>query len=209
MWKVSLVGIAALLFAAQPASAGSSWELVEDDDGIKVWSREVGGSNVRQVKATKVVALAPERIWAVLVDTESYVEFMPYLESVEILEKVSASVSYLYQKVDAPLVDARDYVIRVTMKADPDKGVWTRSWVPAHHPSSPPENDDAVRLKVLEGQWTLKRLAPGKTEVTYFLHTDPGGSIPTWIANKANKSSVPTLLSAVAKRSADPNYRRD
>jgi hypothetical protein len=60
----------------------------------------------------------------------------------------------------------------------------------------------------VKGNWTIEKLTDTQTRITYYLYTDPGGSIPNWIANKANKQSVPDLLDAVRKRAANPAYKR-
>jgi len=43
-----------------------------------------------------------------------------------------------------------------------------------------------------------------RTRATYALFTDPGGSIPSFIANKANTTALPDLFAAVRKLSAAP-----
>ena len=52
------------------------------------------------------------------------------------------------------------------------------------------------------GAWILEPMGDGKkTRVTYQLHTHPGGSIPSWIANKSNTIAIPDLFKAVKTRS--------
>jgi len=69
--------------------------------------------------------------------------------------------------------------------------------------------DGVVRISTCEGYWSLERLSPASTRVIYWLYTDPGGSIPAWIANKANKTSVPDLMRAVPRALAQPEWQRD
>ncbi len=63
-------------------------------------------------------------------------------------------------------------------------------------------------MTVCDGTWTVERLGSQSTRLEYWLYTDPGGSIPTWIANKANNTSVPDLLDAVRKRAHDPQWKK-
>ena len=61
--------------------------------------------------------------------------------------------------------------------------------------------DGVIRLKVNTGSWTMEPIDGGKrTLATYQLLTDPGGSIPTFIANKANTKALPELFARVRKR---------
>src|SRR5258706_3963 len=49
--------------------------------------------------------------------------------------------------------------------------------------------------------WPLEPIDGGKRTLgTYQLLTDPGGSIPTFIANKANTTALPELFARVRKR---------
>ena len=88
----------------------------------------------------------------------------------------------------------------VSVKLDPAKKLGTTWTVSTEGPA---ESDKAVRLKVNDGSWTLEPLDGGKrTRATYYLYTDPGGSIPSWIANKANTMALPDLFEAIRKRAA-------
>ena len=39
------------------------------------------------------------------------------------------------------------------------------------------------------------------------LFTDPGGSLTTFIINKANRSTIPDLFEVLRKQSQEPRYR--
>ena len=70
-------------------------------------------------------------------------------------------------------------------------------------PAEVPEKDGIVRVKINTGAWILAPLAGGKrTRITYRVSTNPGGSIPTWLANKSNTTAIPDLFKAVRKRAA-------
>ena len=58
-----------------------------------------------------------------------------------------------------------------------------------------------MRLTRISGSWTLEPLEGGRrTRAVYRLLTDPGGSIPGFIANRANTSALPRLFAQVRKR---------
>lgn len=90
-------------------------------------------------------------------------------------------VSELYTRFAMPWpVKARDSVIQVTTRTDADGSV-TRLLKAL--PDRLPEERDFVRVQRVDGQWQLKPLADGKVEVAYEAHTEPGGSVPSWLAN--------------------------
>jgi ribosome-associated toxin RatA of RatAB toxin-antitoxin module len=200
----AITACAALALAAQP----QTWEEVDDDNGIRVWARDVAGSNIREVKAESIVNLPAERIWAALDDVRTYPEFMPYVIKGQLIGPAGPNANYEYQLIDPPFVSRRDYPLRVTVREDADKGLYTRSWVPAND-KGPPATDGVVRIEVCKGAWTIEKLGSQSTRVEYYLYTDPGGNIPDWIANRANSTSVQDLVDAVRKRARNPTWKKD
>lgn len=47
-----------------------------------------------------------------------------------------------------------------------------------------------------------------KTDVTYFLRSDPGGLLPAWIIDRVNRIALPDVIHAVEKRMTDSDYDR-
>jgi len=185
------------------------WDEVKNDDGIRVFARDVPGSSIREVKVETVIYAPAERIWAVVNDQPHYVEFMPYVIEVKVLpEDAGPNARYEYHLIDPPLIDRRDYTLKATFEANPVEGRFRRSWSAAND-KGPGLNGGVVRVSICEGYWQLERLNDSATRVTYWLYTDPGGAIPSWMANKANTTSVPNMIRAVRNRSLNPGWRRD
>jgi len=55
-----------------------------------------------------------------------------------------------------------------------------------------------VRINVNDGFWKLEP-SDGKTHATYYLYTDPGGAVPKFVANFANRTAVPNVFKAIRK----------
>ena len=202
MTKHALLILVTLLGADNP----NKWEKVEDSDRIQVWARDVPGSPIREIKAVCVIGMPAKRIWDTLADIDHYTEFMPYVEKAFIVSRFDGG-HYEYQLIDPPLVDERDYTVKVTLEVDEAAGRFKRSWAPAND-KGPKKPEDVVRVEINQGYWQIIAKGPDSAEVTYYLYTDPGGSIPNWIANKANKTSVPDLMRAVRSRSVNPKWTR-
>ena len=213
MNKFALRAVAAAALFAPVARADDTgwekkaWECFRPERGCHiqrccelsfgVWVREKTGTDVREVRAVGEVDAPPERVYDVLTDFEHYAEFMPYLEDSKVIRRTQ-DVVVTWAIMNAPMVSRRDWVVQV--KLDPEHKTGT-SWTVSKE--GPGASDRAVRLTVNEGSWKLEPLDGGKrTRATYYLFTDPGGSIPTWIANKANTSALPDLFEAIRKRSA-------
>ncbi|MBJ80839.1 MAG: cyclase [Myxococcales bacterium] len=188
-------------------SAASQWEKASESDGLTIWSRDVGNDRVREIKVETVLDFPAERVWNVVRDVNNFSEFMPYVIEAKIIKKVDEKNWYQYQRLDPPLVDMRDYVLKVTTENKPPEATYYLRWA-AEHEIGPKPREDAVRLKLCDGSWTLKALGPNRTHLTYWLYTDPGGSIPGWVARKANTVSLPDLIASVRNRSKDPKWKR-
>jgi len=64
-------------------------------------------------------------------------------------------------------------------------------------------------VKINDGSWTLEPIDDGaRTRATYLLYTDPGGSLPTFLINKANSSTIPDIYEALRKHSQDDRYKK-
>lgn len=195
-------GLVALCLVAPGEPA---WEPVKDADGVRVFARAVGSGGVREVKAETVVATPPPRVLAVLEDVEHYVDFMPYMSEARVLRRFAGG-HIEYQHIDPPFVDERDYALEVRITTDAD-GTLRRRWTEANG-EAPPPVEGRVRVPINRGSWTLAPLPGGRTAITYHVHSDPGGSLPAWLVNKANTTSIPDLLVAVRQRAIDPTWKR-
>lgn len=189
-----------LLSADKPASV--PWVSAGEDDGITILSRSRPGSDVHEMKAQGVIDAPPIEIWKALRDYDHYTQTMPYTEKSKVVEKAAdGKVLWFYSVINAPLVSRRDYTIKVTDETDykNGKGKMKVSWTAAPDKGPKPQ-DGIVRVKINDGYWELQPLANGtKTYATYYVYTDPGGSLPTWIVNKANGTAVPDVFNAIKK----------
>jgi hypothetical protein len=136
---------------------------------------------------------------------------MPYTVDAKVLGKDEGDkVIYFYSRLDLPLVDNRDYMIKITDDSDWKEGAgylkvsWTCADIKKGDPRYVELKDGVVRTPVNDGYWKLDPIDNGnKTWAIYYVHSDPGGSVPKWIANKANSTAVPNVFAAIRKVVAD------
>lgn len=180
------------------------WEEAAKKKGITVYFRQRAGSSVSEVKAVGLVDAPPSAVWKVIRDYPNYPKQMPYVEESRVVaSEEEGKVLAVYCVINAPFVDRRDYVIRVRDESDwrDGKGFMKSTWTTANELTPKPKND-VVRVKIAEGHWLLEPRENGqKTFATYYLNTDPGGSLPKWIVNRANSSAIPDVFEAVRKYS--------
>ena len=203
-----LLAVTALAFGlSSPAQA--AWKrATQTKDGIVVDVRAEKGSSIVTVRGTWTAAKqTPKRLWKAVNDLERYTEFMPYLEVAKVLKREGRS-TWQYYCLDTPIISDRDYTLKLTTDANPGKdGRWRVSWVSANA-AGPKPKAGKVRVKVATGSWQFDSVQGGKaTKITYTVRSDPGGSIPSWIANRANRQAVPDVMRALLKQSKKSLYQ--
>lgn len=199
----------ALLLTAAPLFARpADWEKRSDEDGIQVFAREVPGSRVREMKAVGLVDAPPVACYRVVSDLDNYVHTMPYTKESRVVGKDGDHAVYFYSLISTPVVSDRDYTIHIIdeSKPRPDGGGYRTSWTIADD-KGPAPRDGVVRVTVNTGFWEFEPAEGGKkTKATYYVLTDPGGSIPAWIANRANTTAVPNVFKAIRAAVKDRKY---
>ena len=96
-----------------------AWQQVAREDGITVQARTPEGGNVAEVKAFALVNAPAADVWRVIRDYGNYTKTMPYTEESRVLAtEQEGKVIYFYCLVNAPLVDKRDFIIRIRDETD-------------------------------------------------------------------------------------------
>lgn len=180
------------------------WEIAADSDGVKVYGRKRGDSDVREMKAIGMINAPPADVWKAVRDYDNYTKTMPYVEDGKVLSREGGDkVTVLYSKLNTPLVDRRDYIIRLVDESNwqEGKGFMKVTWTVVNDMDDKvPVLKDVVRVRINEGYWLLEPREEGKkTFATYYVYTSPGGSLPNFIINKANTIAVPSVFEAIKK----------
>lgn len=200
MMGIRAVALAGGLFLASALARAAA---------IAVEAHDVAGTSIKEVRAELVIEAPPARVFEVLLDWKQFVQFMPYLAEVRLVDVPGSGAQwYLYQRVATGffLVADRDYTLRHRKIEDPQRGRFELHWEAANDKGPAPQAG-VVRVKLCTGSYVVEGEDSGRrARLTYRLHTDP--DLPAWLANQANRLSVPALLDAIAHRSVDPSWTR-
>lgn len=190
--------LAGCLLLCATARAEEPWETVATGP-ITVKVRGKSGSPIKEIWAEATLAAPVRDIQSTLQDSESFPRFMPFTKECKTLGKPDADgSSYVYTRLELPLLTARDFVVKVTTDASVNEdgtGEFRSHWETAT--GKLPPNPDLVRLPLNEGSWRVTSLPNGSSRVVYRFRVDPGGWIPPFAANLGNTSGVPDQLKAV------------
>lgn len=172
--------LAMLLCASAVQAAERQWQLEREEDGVSVYLADVPGSKYKAYRGVVTINADLAAVQAAQEDVAGSCSWIFSCQQQRLLV-TEGNVSELYTRFEMPWpVKARDSVIQVTTRTDADGGV-TRLLKAV--PQRLPEEKDFVRVQRVDGEWHLKPLDQGRVEVTYEVHTEPGGSVPSWLAN--------------------------
>jgi hypothetical protein len=200
-----IVASVASVRAAEKASSGD-WVEESKGDGVVIHSRTRAGSELKEFRGIGLIDAPPQIVFAVLDDTESYPEFMPYSSEVRVLKRDKNTV-LAYQRLDLPFVSDRDYTLR--SKHDTWRGaeglIYRIRWEPAND-LGPAEKPGVSRVNLCEGGWLLEPDPSGGTRAVYSIFTDNGGALPQFLATNASRMAIRKLFDAIRNQVKNPKY---
>jgi hypothetical protein len=174
-----------LIFLAQIVSipiTAQPWELVKEQDGIKIYTRNEAGKSLKSYKGTAMIKAPAARVFAMIEDVHHTEWWDPKISEIKVLAYEKNKSARYYLVFDSPWpVDNRDLCVDVTVKSDPAKNSYTVKSVPLT--GVIPEKEGKVRIKNYAQTWTITSAGPNESNVVVEGFVDPGGSIPSWITN--------------------------
>lgn len=123
-----------------------------------------------------VINASQEKVFKVISDFESYPEFLPEIEEVQIEKKTAKQV---IAKFTLNLMKRISY--RMKMKINKPDGI---SW----------ELIDGDILTQNNGSWKLKKISTRKTEAIYSIDVKFGSFVPSFISNMLINNTLPQML---------------
>jgi hypothetical protein len=169
----------AFLFSAY---GQEEWTLQKDKDGIKVYTRDSDKSAFDEFRATMQLNQSIHSFVAVMRDAESLPDWAYSVKNARTLKMMGDSLQYYYSEVSIPFpFTDRDGIYRncYTWNSDSSLLVIDIDILPDYIE----EKEGLVRIPYGKGFWRVKVLGERLIETTFQMVVDPGGSVPSWMAN--------------------------
>jgi hypothetical protein len=162
-------------------SKGQAWELKENKNGVKVYTRDVAGSDVEEFKGETTVKTNLGSLLSIMDDFKNYPTWAYNCPFAERVKKISVSegIAYTVLKTPWPVTD-RDLVTHYVITQNPKTKIVVlkmdavKGYVP---------DKGNVRMTYLKGFYQFTPMKNGYVQIIYQVHSDPGGSVPTSIIN--------------------------
>lgn len=166
---------------------GAQWEVITEQDGIKVMMKEVKGRSLPVFKGEGNVNENLYEILGVLRDINKGKEWMHSCKDSRLLKAIGDRKFIVYNVTNAPWpVSDRDVVVESEATFDKATQTVTIDMKSIATPDMP-EVSGLVRMPRLIGKFTLRAMSEKVTFVSYEIDADPGGMLPHWIVRMASR----------------------
>lgn len=199
---LSFFAATSIAFADQSAVSGSpnsvpnrspldtgldpDWTLISDRNDIQVYTRHRENSRLKTFRGVTKIQLADEyALSGLLNDYANFPKWLHFVDNATEFDRDSPLRRYMRfgTHLPWPLAD-REAVLRVDVQQKLTKEEESITMHLSNRPDLLPPDPRYVRFPEMEGIFKFRRLDDENTaEVTYQLVLDPGGYIPTWLAN--------------------------
>ena len=192
-----IMGLSAALL---PLAQAEDWKQAKNEDGIKVDLTEVAGSDYKAYRGVTLIKAPLAKVRALQEDVVGACAWIHECKSQKLL-KTEGNQSWTYTQFNTPWpVTPRDSILHVTTTEEADGSLARKlEGVPKYLP----EEKGFVRVAKVQGFWKLQP-KDGGTEVTYQVHTEPGGSVPSMVANKFVVDAPFNTLKALKAKAEKP-----
>lgn len=182
----ALLALAVVLLSA--CAVHGDWRLQKDTESVQYFEREYPGSAIPEFRAEVRIHASFQDVMAVLTDFSTYPDWVHRLRSIEIVRTVGFTEAYLYQVTELPVIRDRDMLMRgrivpeepgrhvvLELEAAPD---YCRD--KTIEACEKPNRSELVRVRESTGRFDVRQIEPGRVEVVWRQHLDPGGAVPAW-----------------------------
>lgn len=155
------------------------WKRSLEKNSIAIETRSIPGSAYKEFRAKMVVNANLSKAIAIMEDIPGYTRWMKDCKEARVLSKASATSGVIYSLQATPWpIAEREAVVGYSFSRSKNPPA-LRIQIEAA-PNAVPVTPGRVRISRLKGYWTFVEVAPGSVEVTYSMHSEPGGSLPAW-----------------------------
>ncbi len=193
------------LFYITSNFAQTDWELKKESDGVKVYTREVEGSTLKAFKAEAVMEGKLSSFVGVLQDVESYIFLFNDMTEATVIEMTDTFHIHVTEtNVPWPVNDrygvySNSYSQRYDHKTVTVKVKALEGYIS--------DRKGKVRITEAKGQWTFHPLGDNNVEVTFEMHVEPGGNVPTWMINMFLVDTPMKDMKTLRERVLFPQYQ--
>lgn len=180
MKKIHLLITLALL-AIGTSALGVTWQKIDNDSVVSIWVADSPNSDFQQFKAQVTIDAPMQEIIEFIQNTAQTPNWYYNIISAKLLPSNIENQYLIYSVINLPWpMSNRDSIIeaRPHKNADQSISIFLNARAQAY-----PKQQDKIRVPYVSGHWHFVSLAKNRTQVELQLSAQPGGYIPSWLAN--------------------------
>lgn len=198
------------------ASSQYDWNMVRDEDGIRVYLKEFWADPIKSFRGIVTINSSIDSLLAVILDIETCTNWVHRCKNPILLFRKSFSECYHYQVHRLPFPahnrefifhskvsrSSRTGVIRIQMQTVPnfcDNDIKACSQI---------TKSSMIRVRHSHGQYLLEPVTDNSTKVTWTHHTDPEGFLPLWLINQLIQEMPYRTLQGLRKKVFEQKYQK-
>ncbi|WP_152220223.1 START domain-containing protein [Pseudomonas sp. SCB32] len=181
MKRLSLLIALLLAIPVIARAQAENWQLAKEENGIRVYLSDVPDSHYKSFRGVALVKADVATLGHLQENLRVSCAWLYACAQMRLLKYSDEAIwVYLDTKLPWP-AEPRDLVLKVSTEETPDGGMIRRLQAA---PDYIPPVKGRIRVPILSGTWQMVPKGPKLTEVTYEMRGDPGGSVPSWLANQ-------------------------
>lgn len=170
-----------LVLCIVPLHAQESWDLVKENEGVKVYTRTNEVMSFKEFKASMIVKAKIEDFVSVLFDVDGLSSWGYNISEAKLLERPNDTIQIYYAVAKAPWpYKDRDGIYKNTLNWDKSNRSLTVEIELLEDERA--LNKSFVRMDGY-GFWRVKEVSANELKIDFQMQVDPGGSIKAWLAN--------------------------
>ena len=178
----------------------NGWEVIDSSSNNLVSIKEIPGKDLFAVMVKKEINLPKEILQDVIMDINNYKQFLKSSGSFisnEIKRTTEFVDGYQFIPINIPFFDNREYFFRMYPSGfKDDDSISIIHWylLNEQRPILKKKDHSATYLNHGAGLWVAENQFNDTTSFSYRIYMDPGGSLPTFLIDLINKTSVVNIF---------------
>ncbi|MBS1773627.1 MAG: hypothetical protein JST82_12275 [Bacteroidetes bacterium] len=171
-----------LILTSLIAEAENKWELRKNSEGIKIYTRSVEGSGIKELKAEFEATGNIRQLAKILLDIPGQKDWVYSTKASTVVKVIAENELIYYSEKSMPWpVSNRDVVTRVKVLQDTAKGTLTLTAFSENNII--PVKKNIVRVPSSQVTWKVSTTGSNRLKIEYYAKADPGGTLPAWVTN--------------------------
>jgi hypothetical protein len=187
-----------LFLSANSMFAENNWKLELEKEGIKVYTRASANSDFKEFKGETIIKTTIPEIEKTLTTIEKYPEWCYKTTSATVIDKDSTIIRYFLVTKTPSFLKTRVACFEFRRETNYQTGevIYYLNDIKCNKPLS----DEMLLIPIMKGFYKLTPLGNGNVQVTMQMLTEPGGIIPSWLANLVVVDSPYITLKNLSER---------